>query len=102
MSADIRTNNNVVCVYLQRRDALADWLRVLSEDALFIQEAAVPPTAGRLEKAVVEHVFQAGVQRAQDPLLGNPNRRIRVEAQAFLFGRRGAGGGQGGRGMSSL
>lgn len=71
-------------VYLQRRDALADWLGVLSEDSLFIQELAVPPVARWLEQPIVEHVFQALIKRTEDPLLGNPDRRIRVEAHAFL------------------
>lgn len=71
--------------YLQSRDALADWLRVLSKDAFFIQELAVPPVAGWLEQPVVENIFEALIERAQDPLLGDPHRRIRVEPHAFLL-----------------
>lgn len=71
-------------VYLQGRDALADWLRVLSQDALLVQELPVPAVAGRLEEAVVEDIFQGLVERAQDPLLGHPDRGVRVEPHAFL------------------
>lgn len=73
--------------YLQTWYALADWLWVLSERAFFIQELPVPPVAGGLEEAVVQHILQALVQRAQDPLFGNPHGRIRVEPHAFLLGR---------------
>lgn len=70
--------------HLQSWDAFADWLRVLSQQVLLIQELAVPPVAGRLEQPVVQHVFQALVERAQDPLLGDPDCRIGVEAHALL------------------
>lgn len=77
--------------YLQSRDALADWLRVLSKDAFFIQELAIPPVAGWLEQPVVKNIFEALIERTQDPLLGDPHRRIRVEPHAFLFGWRAEG-----------
>lgn len=70
--------------HLQSWDAFADWLRILSQQALFIKELAVPPIAWRLEKPVVQDVFQALVEGAQDPLLGDPHCRIGVEAHAFL------------------
>lgn len=77
---------NLSTVYLQRWDALADWLGVFSEDAFFIQELAFSPIASWLEKPIVEHIFQALIKCTKDPLLGNPDRCIRVEAHAFLVG----------------
>lgn len=71
-------------LYLQGWDALADRLRILSEETLFVQELAVPPVARRLEEPVVEHVLQTLVERTQDALLGNPDSCVRVEAHAFL------------------
>lgn len=77
-------NLDYYLAHLQSWDAFADWLRILSQQALFIQELAVPPIARRLEEPVVEDVFQALVEGAQDPLLGDPHGRVGVEAHAFL------------------
>ena len=73
--------------YLQGRDALAHGLRVLAQQSLLVQELAIAPVAGRLEQPVVQDVLQALAQRAQNPLLCNPHRCIRVESNALLQGR---------------
>ena len=72
--------------YLQGRDALAHGLRVLAQQSLLVQELAIAPVAGRLEQPVVQDVLQALAQRAQNPLLCNPHRCIRVESNALLQG----------------
>lgn len=71
-------------MYLQTWDALADWLWILPKDALFIEELAILPVAGWLEKPIVEHVLQGLVKCAEDPLLGNPDGGIGIEPHALL------------------
>ena len=73
--------------YLQTGDSLADWLGVLSQGALLVQELAVPAVGGGLEQTVVQDVLQALAQRAQDALLGRPHRGVWVETHAFLTER---------------
>lgn len=71
-------------LHLQRWDTFADWLRILSQKAFFIQELAIPSVVCWLEKPVVEDVFKALIESTEDPLLGHPHGGVWVEPHAFL------------------
>lgn len=58
--------------------------RVFLQKPLLVQELPGAAPGGRLEEPVVERVLEAVIEGAEHALLGGPNGRGRVQAQALL------------------